>query len=458
MNKTLLIISAIIVLLSAIFSFVFHGYILGIVLIIAFGIQVFMFILEQKKDEFFLRILEVTDEARDGNFEKRVLHLKGDKTLVRLGDDINTLLDNLEAFLREVNTSISASQNNDFYRKALKDGLRGTFAKNIDALNTCLESIENNAKESIQNSLSKSLMNMSLDNQNHDLRKISSGLDSDVVEVRHAGEVISNLVSIADENKENISRVLGSVDSLLSLITSNNEAISSFAQRSNDIGNVINIIVNIASQTSLLSLNASIEAARAGENGRGFAVVADEVRKLAENTHKATNEISLVIQTMQQEIDGIEQSSKEVYDIIQKTQASIHEFSSVFENLGVNSTELGGLFKKVQEDLVVNVAKLQHMLYKSNAYLSFKTLKPMQDFSLHAVSHLFEDERFNASLLGRVGSEDVEKSRKIITNSVMNALQKIENKDLSLQDIDFIVKNLDKMEKESKLIVNKLDN
>ena len=134
------------------------------------------------------------------------------------------------------------------------------------------------------------------------------------------------------------------------------------------------------------------------------------------------------------------------------------ELKASREDVDIKILNEGGLFKKVQEDLVVNVAKLQHMLYKSNAYLSFKTLKPMQDFSLHAVSHLFEDERFNASLLGRVGSEDVEKSRKIITNSVMNALQKIENKDLSLQDIDFIVKNLDKMEKESKLIVNKLDN
>jgi len=68
-----------------------------------------------------------------------------------------------------------------------------------------------------------------------------------------------------------------------------------------EIGDIINVINDIADQTNLLALNASIEAARAGENGRGFAVVADEVRKLAERTIKATAEISGKIGTMQKE-------------------------------------------------------------------------------------------------------------------------------------------------------------
>ena len=443
-------------LIASIMSFLDGSIIVGILALIVCVAQGICMFFEARYVEFLGRIIKVTEHAKDGDFESRVIHLQGDSNLVKLGGNLNVLLDNLEAFLREVNTSVSASQNHEFYRRALGEGLKGTFVKNIDNINFCLSSIEANAKESIQNSLARSLMNMSLDNQNHDLNSISTDLTREMGKMHGVNNNIQSLAQIADENKTNITEVADSIANLLTLISQSNDAINTFAKRSNDIGNVIQLIINIAAQTNLLALNASIEAARAGEHGRGFAVVADEVRKLAENTHKATDEISLVIQTMQQEITTIQVGSEEVYRIINETQGKIASFTDVFENLGNESVELHAAFNILQKSLIVNVAKIEHILYKSNAYLSFKLFKPAQDFTKHAISHLFEDADCQKVLFSLVSESEVDKSRQIITRNITDALQKID-KELDSADIEHIVTHLNAMEEASQQFIQKLD-
>jgi methyl-accepting chemotaxis protein len=117
---------------------------------------------------------------------------------------------------------------------------------------------------------------------------------------------------------------------------------------SNQIGEIVSVIDDIADQTNLLALNAAIEAARAGDQGRGFAVVADEVRKLAERTTKATKEIATMIKKIQMETENavaaMEEGTKEV-------DAGIH----LADKAGSSLNEIVGISQKVT-DMVSQIA------------------------------------------------------------------------------------------------------
>ncbi|MCS6808090.1 MAG: methyl-accepting chemotaxis protein [Bacteroidota bacterium] len=109
---------------------------------------------------------------------------------------------------------------------------------------------------------------------------------------------------VAHESEHNasiIDQAIAGMQRIEEVVTTSASTIQALGNSSNQIGEIVQVINEIADQTNLLALNAAIEAARAGEQGRGFAVVADEVRKLAERTTQATKEIASMIQSIQRD-------------------------------------------------------------------------------------------------------------------------------------------------------------
>jgi methyl-accepting chemotaxis protein len=164
---------------------------------------------------------------------------------------------------------------------------------------------------------------------------------------KHSNGAIREGGIIIDETVEVMRNISERVKSLAHFV-------QTLGAKSDQVGQVVGFINDIADQTNLLALNAAIEAARAGEHGRGFAVVADEVRKLAERTTQATGEIARTIEAMQRETDSIvnsiDESVREVEVGTEKANRSKDFIQSIVGQMNTVDAQINQIVVAVEQE------------------------------------------------------------------------------------------------------------
>lgn len=159
----------------------------------------------------------------------------------------------------------------------------------------------------------------------------------------------------ADDGIKQVDHAVSLMNRIQDDVSNTGKMIDNLGQKSRQIGQIVEVITNIAGQTNLLALNAAIEAARAGEQGRGFAVVADEVRKLAEQSQTAAKEIAEIIGAIQREtaqtVQAMDKSGKEVTEGVRVVTASKVAFEGIYSDVKNIGVKVGNIVTLVDKQM-----------------------------------------------------------------------------------------------------------
>ncbi|WCN38187.1 methyl-accepting chemotaxis protein [Aneurinibacillus uraniidurans] len=183
----------------------------------------------------------------------------------------------------------------------------------------------------------------------HNMERAIKEARTGIQHVEHTMDNASTSSQVACEGDKAIRESIEHLHKVTKMVSFATDSIHRLGQRSNEIGSIITVITDIASQTNLLALNAAIEAARAGEQGKGFAVVADEVRKLAEASNEAAQKIVHMITHIQEETSYTVRTMEENLLEIEEQEQMIEKAGTALEMIVTQTAETKASVEQVKE-------------------------------------------------------------------------------------------------------------
>lgn len=292
------------------------------------------------------QIAETLQEIGSGNFDARSAVMTRDE-LGQIAVAINSMMDNFSKLIRsqserddiqravqKLMTEIADVASGDLTVEAeVSNDFTGSLADAVNFMILQLRAIVTNVHDAtIQVSSSANEIQITTeylsrggDEQANQILETSAAIDEIASSIQQVADNASQSLSVAEQARvtarkgtEAVSDTIKGMDRIRDQVQETAKRIKRLGESSQEIGDIIKLISDIADRTSILALNASIQAAMAGEAGRGFAVVAEEVERLSERSNEATRKVASLIKTIQtttaEAVAAMEESTREVVE------------------------------------------------------------------------------------------------------------------------------------------------
>ncbi len=320
-----------------------------------------------------------------------------------------------------------------------------------------LEEQSSKAKTAVkENRLKNALLDAFTDGCMDGLGNIQEGVERDIDSLDEIYDLNKSNMEEMVRTKENASSIF-SVETINSIAGDLKNDADALNKSVEEISKVINLIKDISSQTNLLALNAAIEAARAGEHGRGFGVVAEEVRKLAEKTQRATSEVEASIKELKSNATELTDNSQRLEKEASSANANLTNFQEKLQAIIENAERINQDTRRISYNLFTNLAKIDHVLFKTKAYHSIFTNREIQ---LPTERECRFGKWYAGEALKLFGDTPsfarIDEPHRRVHTKATEALECIRS-DACLSDIDGVVADFKQMEEASRELFDLLD-
>jgi twitching motility protein PilJ len=279
-------------------------------------------------------------DARRREAESKAQNEANQQAILRLLDEMGDLADGdltVEATVTEDITGAIA----DSINYAI-DALRNLVTTINETTAKVTSSTQATRTTAMQLAEASSVQTQQISQATDAIKSMTHAIDEVATNATESAEVASRSVEVAGRGAQTVRDTIRGMDAIREQIQETSKRVKRLGESSQEIGEIVELIDDIADQTNILALNAAMQAAMAGEAGRGFAVVADEVQRLAERSRNATKQIEALVRTIQAD-------TNEAVSSMEASTADVVEGANLAENAGQALREIENVSNYIAE-------------------------------------------------------------------------------------------------------------